>query len=309
MKVLSNNDFPISRPLAATIGFFDGVHKGHRFLLNDLKHIAEKRGLLTAVITFPVHPRVVLHSDYQPELLNTCEEKIALLSQTDIDYVVMLDFDRSLAEMTAQVFIRDILHNKLNVKTLLIGYDHRFGHLRTDGFDEYTKYGAACGMEVIHAVPYVDNGLTVSSSKVRNLLHSGDVTGANALLGYPYKLEGSVVEGNQIGRIIGFPTANICVADPHKLIPAFGAYAVWVTVEDNRYEGMLYIGTKPTVNEGIEKNIEVNIFDFSEDIYNKPITVEFTDYIRTDKRFDSLDELKNQLEKDRKKAEEILNKL
>ncbi|MDR2148878.1 MAG: riboflavin biosynthesis protein RibF [Tannerella sp.] len=302
MKVLSNNNFPISLPLAATIGFFDGVHGGHRFLLRELKSIAEKRGLPTAVITFPVHPRIVLQSDYQPELLNTREEKIELLSRTGMDYAIVLDFNRSMAKMTAQDFIREILHAKMDVKTLLTGYDHRFGHLRADGFEQYREYGAACGMEVIQATPYLENGITVSSSKIRSLLHAGDIATANALLGYHYTIEGLVVEGNQIGRTIGFPTANIRTDNLYKLVPAFGSYAVWVTVGKFRYKGMLYIGTKPTVNKRIETFIEVNIFDFSKNIYNMHITIEFVDFIRADRQFLSLDELKSQLEKDREAA-------
>jgi riboflavin kinase/FMN adenylyltransferase len=306
MKVLSKNSFQVNCPLAATIGFFDGVHGGHRFLLNELKRLAQERSMSTAVITFPLHPRIILHSDFQPELLNTYEEKIELLGKTGIDYCVVLDFNRSLSEMPARDFIGEILYKKLNINTLLIGYDHRFGHLRSDGFDEYAKYGAACGMEVVRAASFTDNDVTISSSKIRDLLRAGNMIDANTLLGYNYTLKGQVVEGNKIGRTIGFPTANINVTDKHKLIPAFGAYAVWVVIENIRHEGMLYFGTKPTVSEGVKTGIEVNIFDFCEDIYNKPIAVEFVDYIRENKKFPSPEELKTQLKKDKEQARKKL---
>ncbi|MDR2384357.1 MAG: riboflavin biosynthesis protein RibF [Tannerella sp.] len=306
MKVLSNSSFRSNSPLVATTGFFDGVHGGHRFLLSELKRLAQERDLPSAVITFAVHPRIVLQADFHPELLNTYEEKIRLLGKTGIDYCIVLDFDRSLAETPACDFIRELLYKKLNVTTLLVGYDHRFGHLRLDGFDKYAEYGARCGMEVVKTASYTDNGVTISSSKIRTLLHAGNIAAANALLGYNYTLKGRVVEGNKIGRTIGFPTANIAVADKQKLVPAFGAYAVWVDIESVKYKGMLYIGTRPTVDNGSETNIEVNIFDFRKDIYNKRIAVEFVDYIREDKKFSSLDELKMQLKRD---MENVFEKL
>ncbi|MDR0836483.1 MAG: riboflavin biosynthesis protein RibF [Tannerella sp.] len=301
MQVLSNKNFSLNGPLAATIGFFDGVHSGHRFLLDELKRLAQERSLPSAVITFPTHPRVVLQTDFQPELLTTYEEKIRLLEKTGIDYCIVLDFDLSLAEMSAEDFIKDMLFEKMNIHSLLIGYDHRFGHNRSDGFDKYVEYGATWRMEVIRATSYTDNGLTISSSKIRNLIHAGDMATANAMLGYNYRLKGQVIEGNKIGRALGFPTANIGVTDKYKLIPAFGSYAVHVFVEGVKYKGMLFIGTKTTIDEDVNVSIEVNIFDFCEDIYNKQITVEFIDYIRENKKFPSLDELKMQLEKDREK--------
>jgi riboflavin kinase/FMN adenylyltransferase len=309
MIILSDNRFQIHRPCAATIGFFDGVHRGHRFLLSQLKRLAEERSMPSAVITFPVHPRVVLHAGFQPELLNTCEEKIELLSRTGIDYCLVLNFNRSLAKMSAHDFIKEFLCKKMNVGALLTGYDHRFGHLRSDGFDKYLEYGAECGMEVVKAPSFTDGDVIISSSKIRNLLHAGDAAGANALLGYGYTLKGQVIEGNRIGYTIGFPTANIDVADGHKLIPASGSYAARIVVDDVKYNGMLYVGTRPTLNqESVTARIEVNIFDFCRNIYNKQITVEFIDYIRKDKKFSSLDELKKQLETDKETAWNIFTK-
>jgi riboflavin kinase/FMN adenylyltransferase len=308
MTILLNNPFQIGRPCAATIGFFDGVHEGHRFLLGEVKRLAEERGMSSAVITFPVHPRVVLQADFQPELLTTYEEKISLLGKTGIDYCMVLNFSRLLSEMSAHDFIKDFLCKNMNISALLIGYDHRFGHLRSAGFDKYVEYGAECKIEVIKALSFTDNGVTISSSKIRNLLHAGNMAGANALLGYNYTLKGQVIEGNRIGRTIGFPTANIDVTDKHKLIPVSGSYAVGVIVDGVKYKGMLYIGTRPTIEQDIKTRIEVNIFDFCKDIYNKQITVEFIDYIRKDKKFSSLDELKMQLETDKEKAWNIIMK-
>jgi riboflavin kinase/FMN adenylyltransferase len=196
----------------------------------------------------------------------------------------------------------------MNIGVLFVGYDHRFGHLRSDGFDKYLEYGAECGMEVVKTPSFTDNGVIISSSKIRNLLHAGDVAGANTFLGYKYTLKGQVIEGNRIGRTIGFPTANIDVTDEHKLIPASGSYAVRVAVDGVKYNGMLYIGARPTLNQSVTTGIEVNIFNFCENIYNKQITVEFIDYIRKDRKFSSLDELKMQLETDRETVWNIFTK-
>lgn len=202
--------------LAATIGFFDGVHLGHRFLIDQLKKVAAERGLPSAVITFRIHPRAVLHADYQPKLLNTWEEKLAQLATTGVDYCLVLDFTLELSRFSAAEFITKILAEAFRVKALLIGYDHRFGHDRAEGFDQYVVYGKALGMDVIQALPY-DNGQTkVSSSEVRRLLAEGEVTQAAVLLSYPYSLKGKIVKGHQVGRTIGFPTANLSVEDSRK---------------------------------------------------------------------------------------------
>ncbi|MDR0393788.1 MAG: riboflavin biosynthesis protein RibF [Tannerella sp.] len=285
--------------VVATIGFFDGVHSGHRFLLEEMRRIASERNLPAAVITFPVHPRVILQSDYQPKLLNSFEEKLKLLSLTGIDYAIVMDFTPSLAALTAREFITDVLSRQWHVKTLLIGYDHRFGHLRSEGFERYAVYGRTCGMEVLSAVSCTEEGIAISSSKIRELLHAGDVAGAARILGYFYRLKGHVTEGNKVGRSIGFPTANIAVDEKFKVIPSTGSYAVWVTIGGKRFKGMLYIGSRPTLRDGGEVSIEVNIFDFSGDIYDEPVTVEFVDFIRRDMKFNSLDELKIQMRKDK----------
>ena len=285
--------------VVATIGFFDGVHPGHRFLLDEMIDVSKKRGLPSAIITFSTHPRVVLHSDYQPKLLNSFDEKIELLSKTGVDYIVVMDFTTELASLTAHEFITGVLADKLHVKTLLIGYDHRFGYQRVEGFEQYVVYGRECGMEVVMASSYSDKGMVVSSSVVRSLIGSGDVATASQLLGYPYHLKGHVVDGQKLGRSIGFPTANIAVDERFKVIPHYGSYAVRIIIDGKRHDGMLYVGSRPTLNDDDVVSIEANIFDFSDDIYGQKVTVEFVDFIREDMKFDSIDELAGQMYNDK----------
>ncbi|MDR0574593.1 MAG: riboflavin biosynthesis protein RibF [Tannerella sp.] len=288
--------------VVATIGFFDGVHSGHRFLLQEMRNPAKERNLPSAVITFPEHPRVVLHSDYQPKLLNSFDEKIDLLSKTDIDYIIVMDFTPELAALTAREFITDILSCRWRVGTLLIGYDHRFGYQRAEGFEQYVIYGRERGMEVIKASSYSDEWMAVSSSTIRCLIENGDMATASYLLGYNYRLKGHVVGGRQVGRLMGFPTANIAVDEKFKVVPRNGSYAVWIVVDGKKYKGMLYIGSRPTIASDDSLSIEVNIFDFSGNIYDEPIIVEFVDFIREDVKFDSLDKLKEQMEADKQYA-------
>lgn len=292
--------------LAATIGFFDGVHLGHRFLIDQLKKVADERGLPSAVITFRTHPRAVLHADYQPKLLNTWEEKLAQLATTGVDYCLVLDFTLELSRFSAAEFITNILAETFRVKALLIGYDHRFGHDRAEGFDQYVVYGKALGMEVIQALPY-DNGQTkVSSSEVRRLLAEGEVKQAAVLLSYPYSLKGKIVKGHQVGRTIGFPTANLSVEDSRKILPGNGVYAVWAVLSGKRYKGMLSIGNRPTLDDGNNQSIEVYLLDFSGDLYGEEIEVSFVFKIRDNRKFPSLLDLKSQLEQDRQTVSECL---
>lgn len=292
--------------LAATIGFFDGVHLGHRFLIDQLKKVADERGLPSAVITFRTHPRAVLHADYQPKLLNTWEEKLAQLATTGVDYCLVLDFTLELSRFSAAEFITNILAETFRVKALLIGYDHRFGHDRAEGFDQYVVYGKALGMEVIQALPY-DNGQTkVSSSEVRRLLSEGEVKQAAVLLSYPYSLKGKIVKGHQVGRTIGFPTANLSVKDSRKILPGNGVYAVWAVLSGKRYKGMLSIGNRPTLDDGNNQSIEVYLLDFSGDLYGEEIEVSFVFKIRDNRKFPSLLDLKSQLEQDRQTVSECL---
>ena len=295
------------KKLAATIGFFDGVHLGHRFLVKELKQEAGKRNLASAVITFAQHPRAVLHSDYQPKLLNSFREKMRHLLELDVDYCILIDFTEELSHYSAEEFITQILAKKYQVKMLLIGYDHRFGHNREDGFEQYVNYGRKLGMEVVQASPYNEGKTKVSSSEIRRLLQEGNVEKAQELLTYPYTLQGTIVNGYKVGRTIGFPTANIAVDEPYKVLPKVGVYAVFVYIAGKRYKGMLYIGKRPTVNNGNNQTVEVHILDFSGDIYDNRISVSFIYHIREDIKFDSLETLKEQLEKDRKEVDRRLS--
>jgi len=293
--------------LVATVGFFDGVHQGHRFLIDRMKEQATRLQLKTAVITFPQHPRQVLQKDYQPKLLNSFEEKIEHLEETGIDYCIILNFTLELSRLNARDFIRNILADQLHVKTLFVGYDHRFGHNREEGMEQYQAYGRELGIDVIRADSYQTTDHHISSSEIRRLLLEGKVEDAAALLTYPYQIKGNIVSGFKVGRKLGFPTANIHITEPFKIVPAIGVYAVKVCLGESQFDGMLYIGNRPTLNNGNDITLEVNIFNFSEDIYNNEITVTFIKYIRGDIKFDSLDELKQQLENDRIEVQQVMS--
>jgi riboflavin kinase/FMN adenylyltransferase len=287
----------------ATVGFFDGVHRGHRYLIDQMRAEADKTGLKTAVITFPVHPRKILQQDYQPKLLNSLDERLQLLETTGVDYCYLVDFTPQFADTTAQDFIQNILRAKLNVKTLLVGYDHKFGKNRADETAQYIAYGQACGMHVIPTAPLPETENPTSSTTIRHLLENGKIREANARLTYAYPLEGIVIHGNHLGRTIGFPTANIALNELDKMIPKEGVYAVRATVNGKTYSAMAYIGKRPTVTAIGEQRIEVNIFNFDADIYGENLKIELVDYIRDDVKFNGLEELKKQLGKDREDAQ------
>jgi riboflavin kinase/FMN adenylyltransferase len=289
--------------IVATIGFFDGVHAGHRFLIEQVVAVARERGLPSAVITFPIHPRKVLQQDFQPRLLNSFDEKLSLLAATtEIDFCFLLDFTPALAALSADAFIQQVLLVEFNVNTLIIGYDHRFGKDRTEGFEDYRQSGHACGMEVLQARVFPESDRHVSSTSIRNFLYRGEVCIANRLLGYYYQLDGQVISGNKLGRTIGFPTANIALSEKYKVIPRDGIYAVWVKIGEERYKGMAYIGTRPSVTPAGEQRIEVNVLDFSGDLYGCDIRIEFVKYLRDDMKFETLEDLKRQLEQDKMQA-------
>ena len=283
----------------ATLGFFDGVHRGHRSLIEQVIGEANFRGLSSAVITFPIHPRKILQTDYQPKLLCGYSEKLAKLAETGVDYCFSLPFTPALSQLTAEEFIAKVLVKQLHVKTLLIGYDHRFGHNRAEGFPEYRKYGETLGINVVEASEFRFNGEDVSSSRIRHLLMEGKIREVNQLLSYRYTLSGKIVEGYQVGRTIGFPTANLKTWEKYKVVPLLGVYAVRVYFRGETHEGMLYIGTRPTLQNGTEISVEVNIFDFEGDLYNEALTVEFVDFIRADIKFGDIQSLVNQIYKDR----------
>jgi riboflavin kinase/FMN adenylyltransferase len=293
--------------LAATIGFFDGVHGGHRFLIDELKRISMLYGLKSAIVTFEVPPRIVLNKDNGLKLLNTFEEKISHLSESGVDYCVVLDFTPQLANLTARQFIQNVLNDKMNVEVLLIGYDHRFGKDRREGFEEYVKYGEECEMKVIQAPQLKGDDERFSSSEIRRLLSEGEVSEAAKLLTYLYSVKGKVVSGHQVGRQIGYPTANVSIDNPMKIVPGKGIYAVKTRLADGKtYGGMLYIGKRPTLENGTDTSVEVNIFDFEGNLYEQEITIEFVEFIRGDEKFPSLEALKARLAKDEEEAKAIL---
>jgi riboflavin kinase/FMN adenylyltransferase len=303
MEVLYINEITRIEPeTIATIGFFDGVHRGHRHLINQLKQLALQAGLKTAVITFPVHPRKVLQQEYQPKLLNTFDEKIEQLASTGIDYCYVIDFTRAFSEITAQDFIQQILYKQLHIKELLIGYDHKFGKGRMHEYKHYVEYGKACGMKMHQAEKLQEEDKAVSSTIVRRLLSEGKIKETTCLLSCPYALEGKVVAGNRLGRTIGFPTANLELDDKDKIVPAEGVYAVWAFWEGKKHPAMAYIGTRPTVESQGEKKVEVHLFDFSRDIYGENLRIEFLDFLRPSIHFDNLAALQTQLAKDKEAA-------
>ena len=292
-------------PTVATIGFFDGVHLGHRYLINQVKIAASQCGWCSSIITFPVHPRQVIQSDYQPQLLSSPEEKIELLSQTGVDNCILLPFTQKLSKLTAYEFMQ-LLYDKYKVRMLVIGYDHRFGHNRAETFEDYCRYGRELGIHIMQATAYTQEQDKVSSSAIRRALLSGDVSTAHKYLGYNYFLEGTVVSGYQVGRKIGFPTANLRVDFPYKLIPSIGVYAVRVQVAGQQWKGMLSIGYRPTINNGNDLSIEVHILDFQGDIYNQKMRLEFIEYLRPEVKFDSVDELIAQMHKDKEETIKVL---
>ena len=314
MQIIRDTSAITPEPCVATIGFFDGVHAGHRYLIQQVKEIAAAKGLRSALVTFPVHPRKVMNAN-RPELLTTPEEKISLLADIGVDYCLMLDFTPEISRLTAREFMTQLLKERYLVKYLVIGYDHRFGHNRSEGFEDYVRYGKEIGIEVIRAKAYTSNieigdepNIPVSSSLIRKLLHEGEVSLAAHCLKYEDFLDGIVVGGYQVGRKIGFPTANLRVDDPDKLIPADGVYAVWVTFDGKTYMGMLNIGVRPTIDNGPNRTIEVNILHFHSDIYDKFIRLTFVKRTRPELKFSSIDELITQLHKDAEETETILKK-
>ena len=288
----------MKKPSIAAIGFFDGVHLGHRYLIEQVKEEAAAKGLSSALVTFPVHPRKVMDAGYKPELLTSYGEKIGLLGAMGVDHSFVLDFTAELSHLTAYDFMRSILKERYTIHGLVIGHDHRFGYHRTEGFDDYRLYGKELGIEVVRAQARVMNDVTISSSVIRRLLHFGDVALAATYLGYEYFLEGIVIDGYKVGRTMGFPTANLRPADPDKLVPADGVYAVRVTVNDTVYAGMMNIGRRPTLNNGCNRSIEVHLLHFHADIYDCPVRISFVERIRSEMKFACKEQLIEQLSKD-----------
>ncbi len=289
-----------------TIGTFDGVHIGHQIILKKLVNEAKKCNGKSILITFWPHPRFILKKDDNKlKLLSTFTEKVKLIADLDVDYIVKIAFTPEFSNLTADEFVKKILVDKIGTKKLLIGYDHHFGNNR-EGNIEFLKIRSNnCGFEV-DEIPRQDiDHIGVSSTKIRNSLQSGEIHLSNSLLGRNYSISGSVITGNQKGRQIGFPTANIKLDEEYKQLPSDGSYAVLGLVDGSIFKGMLNIGFKPTV-DGSERTIEVNLFDFDQQIYGENITIQFVRALRKEMKFNSIEELKNQLVIDRENALMIL---
>lgn len=288
----------------ATIGTFDGVHRGHRFLLDQVIRLARADGGRSVVVTFSNSPRSVIEPTFVPSYLTTNSEKRRLLFDFGIDDVTIKPFTTDLMQLSARQFMQQVLHDELGITTLVIGYDHRFGYNRAEGFNDYVRYGKEMGIKVVLANEYQFDGKEVSSSAIRQAVSSGNISMANDLLGYHYSIEGQVINGFHIGRTIGYPTANIQLPN-NKLVPADGVYAVTVMLDREEYNGMLNIGHRPTFDNG-QRSIEVHLLDFNRDIYSERIQLRFAERIREEKRFGSIEELKAQISKDEHQIRMIL---
>jgi riboflavin kinase/FMN adenylyltransferase len=300
------DEFTPLKNAVVTIGTFDGVHLGHWKIISGIKELGEQTGGETVLLTFFPHPRMILHpEDETIKLINTIPEKAQLLEELGIEHLIITPFSRDFSNQSAEEYIRDILVNKIGTKKIVIGYDHRFGKDRQGGLDDLLRLGPGYGFDVVEIPEQDINEVAVSSTRVRSALLEGKIDLANAFLGYPFFTTGTVVRGDQVGRQLGYPTANIVISEGYKLIPSDGIYAAKVKVAGKVYGGMAYIGSRPTVN-GITRNIEVNIFDFDQDIYNQRISMEFLHFIRGDVRFSSLDELKTQIALDKVEVEKLL---
>lgn len=301
MKItLLSDDTVLNGKSAATIGFFDGVHKGHQFLLHRVVETARECGMESMAITFDNHPRMVLDASYRPTLLTSLDEKLRLIADTGVGQCVVLPFTKEMARLEAYDFMRDILKSRLGVERLLIGHDNRFGHNSHETFDDYARYGRELGIDVVRNAALEAGGMRVSSSLVRRLVAEGNVEQAAECLGRPYSIKGVVVDGCKEGRKLGFPTANIEVEDKGRLIPAVGVYGVRVKNCDGGHvmPGMLNIGFRPTFGGG-KLSIEVNIFDFYGNLYGRQLEVEFYRRIRGERKFEDIEQLREQIKKDK----------
>lgn len=286
----------------ATIGFFDGVHRGHQFLIRQLTETAHSKGMESMVVTFDRHPREVVCGDYVPQLITTLAEKSRLLACSDADRVEVLHFDKEMACLSAHDFMQKVLKEQLAVDMLVAGYDNRFGHNRAEGFDDYVRYGKGMGMEVVQATPIDVDGKRVSSSLIRHLLADGDVDEANVCLGHRFVIDGCVEHGFGEGHKIGFPTANVTPDSRSQLLPKKGVYAVTVSVEGGKpMAAMMNIGTNPTFSRD-RLTLEAHIFDFDADLYGKMVRMEFHHRLRDEQRFESVEQLQRQLSEDMENA-------
>ncbi len=304
----SINDFHSTKKTILTLGTFDGVHIGHKKILERITQNTENGKYESLVLTFFPHPRMVLQEKSEIKLLNTIAEKTKLLEATGIENLIIHPFDESFSRLTAEEFVHSILVDQFHIQKIIIGHDHRFGRNRTANIDNLIAYGAEYGFEVEQISAQEIQDVSVSSTKIRKALTEGKMDLANEYLGYDYFLSGKIVKGKQLGRTIGFPTANIEIEEDYKLIPKTGVYAVKALIDQKEIFGMMNIGFNPTVN-GQKQTIEVNLFDFDADIYDKEIEVSLLHFLREEQKFGSIDLLKEQLNQDRINALAFINQL
>ncbi len=308
MKVFQNiNEFKDIVRAVVTIGTFDGIHIGHQKIIDTIKNVAKKNNSETVILTFSPHPRIVLQPDFDLKLIYTEKEKINILRELGIDNLIIQPFSKEISLLSTNEYIDKFIINIINPTAIVIGYDHHFGKNREGSILDLKEYATNYGFEIIEVSSQNINDVSVSSTKIRNAILEGDMKTTSLYLGRDFMITGKVVKGEKNGRKIGFPTANISVSDKNKLIPTNGVYAVRVKILDKMFEGMLNIGKRPTFNNDLHNTIEVHMLDFPNwDIYDKYITIYFIQKIRDEIKFNSLDDLKNQLINDRKKIKEIL---
>ena len=306
MNIVQNiSKYDKKKALVITIGTFDGVHIGHKKIINRLINNAKELSLMSTVLTFFPHPRMVLQKDADIKLLNTIEERGIILKNLGLEQLIIHPFTTEFSRLSATEFVRDLLVNTLNSKKVIIGYDHHFGRNRNANITDLRTFGSTYNFEVEEIPAQEIDAVSVSSTKIRKALEAGNITIANSYLGYNYMLTGTVEKGKGLGRQIEFPTANIAIKEAYKLVPKNGVYAVQSTLNGKKVSGMMNIGFNPTV-EGKEKSIEVHFFDFNEDLYGQKIQIDMVERIRDERKFSSMEALQKQLQLDREKSLQLI---
>ena len=309
LKIFNSiKSFNVTKPTIVTIGTFDGVHLGHRKILEQITKSAHALDCESLVLTFFPHPRMVLQEGTEMKQLNTLDEKINLLDGLGIDNLVVHPFDKDFSRLTAEEFVKEVLVDVFKIKKIIIGHDHRFGRNRTANIDDLISFGETYGFEVEQISAEEIDEVSISSTKIRNALLEGNIELATAYLGYNYSLTGIVSKGKQLGSTIGYPTANIKIEESYKLIPLNGVYIAKSVLEGKTIYGMMNIGTRPTV-DGVNQTIEINFFDFKQDLYYQKITLSLLHRMRSEQKFESVDALKSQLGKDKIMAENYISQL
>lgn len=309
MKIKTAADYKRIKNSVVTIGTFDGVHVGHQKIINRLVHIAETNKLQALVLTFFPHPRMVVQKDSSIKLINTIDEKAAQLQQLGVDHLVLKEFTNTFSRLSALEYVRDVLVNKLKVKHIIVGYDHHFGRNRTATIEDLIEFGKFYGFEVTQIDAQEVGDVAVSSTKIRAALREGNMRVANDFLGYNFMLTGTVVKGKGLGANLSFPTANIFIEEPYKLIPKQGVYLVQSKIENQLVYGMMNIGKNPTVSQDNKTHIEVHFFNLDANLYTKTLKIELLEHLRSEIKFPNIEALKVQLEKDKALAQKRIDLL